>query len=802
MSTMQIDAAFKAILAAVELRAKSSGTDSEGLASLAQAMRSIGATGADSELPQAVSARVAILDNVNLKAALEATKPEELAYLATVLRTLEPVASANEFRLIRDAGTKEVQLARDQAIAVITKFVANTEQAYLDADGLRAEVRRNREAAALAEQNAKTSETNSRVSETNSKSSETAAKASQTAAGTSETNSKTSEKAAAQSAADAKTSETASKTSETNAKTSETAASTSAGNAKTAQDAAAQSRTAAKLSEDNSKASETAANDSKRAAATASENAKTSETNSKTSETNAATAAETASIAKVAAVKSAEGAELAKQAAADSATAAAASETRAAQSASTSDTLAKSAAGSAKNAADNAQTAREERLAAEAARDAAQGISDGSGLVLNTSADPVLEGEIPVFANTTGLAIRTSGVTFASFLDKPIDATRITSGTIDLSRLPQTLVVTSDPRLSDARTPLDHTHSINSVNGLSDALNGLSTSTATKLAISAYTASDVLLKLRTVAGSGSLLDSDLLDGQQGSYFLDWKNFTDVPQAFKPESHTHLVTEIVDAKGAPATFVKDTEVEAIAKRIMNAQLVGTIVQLPASGLPTGRRILKLNGASLSRTSYAELWAFAQASGNLASSQSAKTAAQFGPGDGSTTFTLPDYRGYFLRALSDGAGIDSGRSISSVQSSQNLSHGHSADTGYAGSHAHGGSTNWAGYHGHSSTSDFTGGHYHDFGGTQPLVTPGGQLPSGVQGGGSFSGGITTLSYTGYGGSHSHAINVTPGGDHSHSINTDTAGNHYHSVSVYAAGGDEARPTNLAVLYGIFF
>jgi len=43
-------------------------------------------------------------------------------------------------------------------------------------------------------------------------------------------------------------------------------------------------------------------------------------------------------------------------------------------------------------------------------------------------------------------------------------------------------------------------------------------SIATKLDISAYTAADVLAKLITVDGTGSGLDADLLDGQQGSYY--------------------------------------------------------------------------------------------------------------------------------------------------------------------------------------------------------------------------------------------------------------------------------------------
>ncbi|WP_454813756.1 phage tail protein [Labrys neptuniae] len=89
-------------------------------------------------------------------------------------------------------------------------------------------------------------------------------------------------------------------------------------------------------------------------------------------------------------------------------------------------------------------------------------------------------------------------------------------------------------------------------------------------------------------------------------------------------------------------------------------------------PTGR--IKANGASLSRTTYAALWSFAQVSGNLAGSQALKTAGQYGPGDGSSTFTIPDLRGYFLRAFDDTAGIDPGRAFGSTQGDAFKSHSH--------------------------------------------------------------------------------------------------------------------------------
>lgn len=62
-------------------------------------------------------------------------------------------------------------------------------------------------------------------------------------------------------------------------------------------------------------------------------------------------------------------------------------------------------------------------------------------------------------------------------------------------------------------------------------------------------------------------------------------------------------------------------------------------------------LKANGAAVSRTAYATLFA--------------AIGTTFGVGDGSTTFNIPDLRGEFLRGFDDGRGIDSGRTFGSGQ-----------------------------------------------------------------------------------------------------------------------------------------
>lgn len=137
---------------------------------------------------------------------------------------------------------------------------------------------------------------------------------------------------------------------------------------------------------------------------------------------------------------------------------------------------------------------------------------------------------------------------------------------------------------------------------------------------------------------------------------------------------------------------------IANAIKNLVAVpaGMIVWVPQNFALPGT--LKLNGALISRTTYARLYAMAVASGNIASSDGVWSASalygQFSPGDGSTTFRLPDARGMVFRAWDDSRGLDSGRGIGTYQVDQLLAHTHGlSDPG----------------HGHSNTvSDLGHGH----------------------------------------------------------------------------------------------
>lgn len=164
-------------------------------------------------------------------------------------------------------------------------------------------------------------------------------------------------------------------------------------------------------------------------------------------------------------------------------------------------------------------------------------------------------------------------------------------------------------------------------------------------------------------------------------------------------------------------------------------VPTGMMVPYSGMTTPTGWLVVNGQEVSRTTHAALYAHALASGNMAATQGAKTHGQFGPGNGTTTFTLPNLYaddGYFIRPMA------SGRTIGSVQADELKSHQHTGSTSASGDHVHGG------------------------------VLRLGNGGSGDAGASLYRGSVGT---------------------------TDSAGAHTHGVTINATGGTETRPKNIA-------
>lgn len=168
-------------------------------------------------------------------------------------------------------------------------------------------------------------------------------------------------------------------------------------------------------------------------------------------------------------------------------------------------------------------------------------------------------------------------------------------------------------------------------------------------------------------------------------------------------------------------------------------------------------LKENGAAVSRTVYARLFA--------------KIGTRFGAGDGVNTFNLRDSRGLFPRFLDDGRGIDPGRQLGSNQADEIRSHNHTGSAAGAGGHTHGASSDMQGAHTHKVKEGSVG----------PDGSSGEVLTSGDD--------LTYIPYS--------YSTTSREGAHTHNISIGSVGDHSHAITIGYFGGAETRPQNTAFL-----
>jgi len=191
---------------------------------------------------------------------------------------------------------------------------------------------------------------------------------------------------------------------------------------------------------------------------------------------------------------------------------------------------------------------------------------------------------------------------------------------------------------------------------------------------------------------------------------------------------------------------------------NFMPAGAIQLFAMNAVPTGW--LECNGAAVSRTTYANLFA---AIGTL-----------YGEGNGATTFNLPDLRGQFVRGFDNGRSMDPGRVFGSVQGSANQYHNHTLSVSNP-AHSHG-------------VND--PGHVHG-------VNDPGHTHSG------YVGGALDAGFAG----DTPGYNITTVGASPTGISIQNAATNVslqlatQNTSVSIAGeGTEARPTNVAMIYCI--
>ena len=114
--------------------------------------------------------------------------------------------------------------------------------------------------------------------------------------------------------------------------------------------------------------------------------------------------------------------------------------------------------------------------------------------------------------------------------------------------------------------------------------------------------------------------------------------------------------------------------ALSFAVIQGVPTGAVFCMAVATVPSA--YLECNGAAVSRTTYAALFAV--------------IGTQYGSGNGSSTFNIPDLRGEFVRGYDHGRGADSGRNIASSQTGDTVSHTHaysnSSLTLSGGNHAH--------------------------------------------------------------------------------------------------------------------
>ena len=187
-------------------------------------------------------------------------------------------------------------------------------------------------------------------------------------------------------------------------------------------------------------------------------------------------------------------------------------------------------------------------------------------------------------------------------------------------------------------------------------------------------------------------------------------------------------------------------------------IATFAYLPSVWEDTGH--LYCNGQAVSRTTYANLFD--------------KLGTTYGVGDGSTTFNLPDYRGYFLRGLDSGGtniASESGRALSPTAQADATDVNGLGGTGSGTASSAGAHTHPFDYEGGSSDIDL---YRENVAGTG---TPGSVADSVI--GDENDGTPTGKLVIGSDGAHTHSVSTT--------------------LSI-TSSDSETRPANMAVHYGI--
>ena len=357
-------------------------------------------------------------------------------------------------------------------------------------------------ASETAKADAETAKAASETAKTDAETAKTAAETAKTAAETAETDAETAQTAAETAKAGAETAKAGAETAETNAANSATAAATSA-------TAASGSAASASTQASNAATSATQAAGSAIAAGAAQTAAETAETNSETAQTAAETAETNAAASE---------------------TAASTSETNAAASASTATTQAATATTKAGEASTSATSAATSASSASASKDAALAALDSfddrylgqktSDPSVDNDGDALVSGSLYFNTTTDSMMVYEGSAWVAAYAS-------LSGALLQASNLADV----ADAAASRTNLGLAIGTNVQAYSAILAATTASYTAAEeTKLAgieasaTADQTAAQILTAVKTVDGSGSGLDADLLDGVQGNkYFTSYNN---------------------------------------------------------------------------------------------------------------------------------------------------------------------------------------------------------------------------------------------------------------------------------------
>lgn len=158
------------------------------------------------------------------------------------------------------------------------------------------------------------------------------------------------------------------------------------------------------------------------------------------------------------------------------------------------------------------------------------------------------------------------------------------------------------------------------------------------------------------------------------HFVEGDPTTGRPSTWLTADWTNAIQDeligVLDAAGVAPNKANNLQLVASIKKLVRlACPVGTLWEGYAVEAPP--QTLELNGALVSRTTYADLYLFAVSLGLVVAEDvwAASAWTKFGVGDGATTFRLPDLREEFV------ASIGAGRPLATWRADEMRAHSHS-------------------------------------------------------------------------------------------------------------------------------